>query len=97
MPLKTLHILLQYKGDVDTEGDILCFTIIYILYHYVEHIHHYIKETEFVKLIPAILEKCGEIKGGLRDNKNLPNNLKIMFLKKLDTTYDTFYTTSSYS
>lgn len=97
MPLKTLHILLQYKGDVDTEGDILCFSIIYILYHYVEHIHSYIKETEFVKLIPAILEKCGEIKGGLHDNKNLPNNLKMLFLKKLDATYDTFYTTSSYS
>lgn len=96
-PLKTLHILLHYKNDVDAEGDILCFTIIYILYLYVGYIHRYIKETNFEKLIPAILEKCEEIKSGLCDNKTLPNNLKIMFLKKIITTYDIFYTTSSYS
>ena len=101
MPLKTLYILLHYKEAIDTtigthgspnntEGDLLCFAIIYILYHYIEHTHHYIRDTEFKKLIPAIIEKCGEIKDGLCDNKRLPNNLKIMFLKKINNVYDIF-------
>jgi len=104
MPLKTLFMLLHYKEDIDvvesqnnTDADILCFAIIYILYHYIEHIHHYIKESEFKKLIPAIIAKCGEIKDGLQDSKKLPNNLKIMFLKKINNVYDIFYTVSSYS
>jgi hypothetical protein len=104
MPLKTLFMLLHYKEDIDTKGthnntdaDILCFAIIYILYHYIEHIHHYIKESECKKLIPAIIAKCGEIKDGLQDSKKLPNNLKMMFLKKINNVYDIFYTVSSYS
>jgi hypothetical protein len=96
-PLKTLHILLHYKESVDTGDDLLCFAIIYILYQYILYIQYYIKGGELGKLIPVILAKCGEIKSGLYVNNKLPNNLKIMFLKKIDSTYDTFYTTSSYS
>jgi hypothetical protein len=98
MPLKTFFMLLHYKDDVDgiygvgtqTDADIFCFAIIYILYHYIEHIHHYIKDSEFSRLIPAIIEKCGEIKRGIRDNNRLPSNLQIMFLKKINNVYDIF-------
>jgi len=96
MPLKTFFMLLHYKDDVDgisgtqTDADIFCFAIIYILYHYIEHIHHYIKDSEFSRLIPAIIEKCGEIKRGIRDNKRLPSNLQVMFLKKINNVYDIF-------
>lgn len=103
-PLKTLHILLNYKENVDTVArdgdildDILCYVLIYILYNYIEHIYHYIIESEFKKLIPMILEKSVEIKSSIGDNKRLPNNLKIMFLKKINHVYDLFYTVSSYS
>lgn len=102
--LKTLHILLRYKENVDTVArdgdildDILCYVLIYILYHYIENIHQYIRDTEFKKLIPMILEKSGEIKSSIGDNKRLPNNLKLLFLKKINNVYDLFYTTSSYS
>lgn len=103
-PLKTIHILLNYKGTLDniatvgnTQEIILSYGLIYILYNYIEHIYQYIIETDFKKLIPMIIERSVEIKSSIRDNSRLPNNLKILFLKKINNVYDLFYTVSSYS
>lgn len=68
------------------------FVIIYILYIYIENIHQYIINTEFKRLIPAILEKCLEIKNGIDDNNRMPNNLKLMFLRKNNDVYNLYNT-----
>lgn len=104
-PMKTLFILLCYKEDIDaiseeseeaqtvTTADtmsLLSYTIIYILYNYIENIHNHIIHTEFKRLKPAILGKCMEIKEGIEDDNKIPNNLKLMFLKKNNSVYNLY-------
>jgi hypothetical protein len=100
MPLKTLHILINYKDDIDNtilainkDYDnilLLKYVILFILYKYIENIHHHIIEMGFERLIPIIIQKCTEIKSLISDNKKIPNNFKLMFLKKLNNVYDIF-------
>lgn len=100
MILKTMHILINYKNDIDNlilviskENDDICLlkcVVLFILYNYIENIHHYIIQTEFKKLIPIIIQKSLEIKSLICDNKRMPNNLKLMFLKKISNVYNIF-------
>ena len=102
MPLKTLHILINYKDDIDNtilainkENDDICllkYVVLFILYNYIESIHPHIIQTDFKKLIPVIIQKCGEIINLISANKKIPNNLKLMFLKKLNNVYNIFTT-----
>lgn len=102
MPLQTLHILINYKEDIDNtilainkENDNICllkYVVFYILYNYIESIHQYILQKGFSKLTPIIIQKCTEITNLISDNKKIPNNLKLMFLKKLNSVYDIFTT-----
>jgi len=102
MPLKTLHILINYNDDIDNtilainkENDDICllkFVVLFILYNYIEKIHPYIIQMGFKKLIPIIIQKCIEITTLISGNKKIPNNLKLMFLKKLNKVYDIFIT-----
>jgi len=102
MPLQTLHILINYKDDIDNtilainkEDDDICllkFVVLFILYNYIDSIHQYILQTDFKKLIPVIIQKSTEITNLISSNKKIPNNLKLMFLKKLNSVYDIFTT-----
>jgi hypothetical protein len=80
-------------GDEDTTS-LFNYVIIYILYDYIENIHQHIihTNTKFKRLIPAILEKCLEIKKGIDDDDRIPNNLKLMFLKKNDVVFNLYRT-----
>jgi hypothetical protein len=80
-------------GDEDTTS-LFNYVIIYILYDYIENIHQHIihTNTQFKRLIPAILEKCLEIKKGIDDDDRIPNNLKLMFLKKNDNVFNLYRT-----
>ena len=102
-PMKTLYILLSYKEDIDIIRDdidesqndtlnLFNYTIIYILYNYIENIYPYIKKVnlDFKRLIPVIIEKCLEIKEGIEDDNRIPNNLKLMFLKKNNRVYNLY-------
>jgi hypothetical protein len=98
-PLKTLHILLNYKIDIDYyenityDYDKICllkYIIIYILYNYIEKIKNYIIDTEFNKLVPIIIYKCYEIRETIKDNKKIPNNLKLLFLKQISNVCNIF-------
>ena len=64
--------------------------IYYILYNYIGNIQDYISQTKLKKLIPVILEKSLEIKSIIVNNNNLPINLKILFLKKIEYVYELF-------
>ena len=79
--------------DEDTTS-LFNYVIIYILYDYIENIHQHIihTNTQFKRLIPAILEKCLEIKKGIDDDDRIPNNLKLMFLKKNDNVFNLYRT-----
>ena len=94
--LKTLHILLNYKIDIDYYDDnddkhcLLKYVIIYLLYNYIENIQNYIIETEFNKLIPIIIYKCYEIKEYISENKRIPNNLRLLFLKQISKVCNIF-------
>lgn len=97
--LKTLHILLNYKIDIDYYEDnnnnydklyLFKYVIIYILYNYIENIQNYIIDTEFNKLIPVIIYKCYEIKEDIRENKKIPNHLRLLFLKQISKVCNIF-------
>ena len=100
MPLRTMHILINYKDDIDNtiiainkENDDICllkYVVLFILYNYIEKIHPHIHQSGFERLIPIIIQKCTEIKSLISGNKKMPNNLKLMFLKKLNIVYDIF-------
>ena len=104
-PMKTLYIILNYKEEIDAISEevgadtdamsLLNYTIIYILYNYIENIHNHIIHTEFKRLIPAILGKCQEIKEGIEDGNRIPNNLKLMFLNKNNIVYNLYTQDSS--
>jgi hypothetical protein len=96
-PLDTLHVLIKCNDDIHTlnikmNNDVCLYkcVIYYILYNYIENIHEYIFQTKLKKLIPIILQKCLEIKDIINNNKNFPNNLKLMFLKKIENVYNLF-------
>jgi len=97
-PLKTLHILLNYKIDIDYYEEnnnsdklyLFKYVIIYILYNYIENIQNYIINTELNKLIPVIIYKCYEIKEDIRENKKIPNNLRLLFLKQISKVCNIF-------
>jgi hypothetical protein len=99
IPLKTLYILINYKIDIDYSDDnrndydktcLLKYVIIYILYNYIENIQNYIIDTEFNKLVPIIIYKCYEIKETISNNKRIPNNLKLLFLKQMSNVCNIF-------
>ena len=97
-PLKTLHILLNYKIDIDYYEEnnnsdklyLFKYVIIYILYNYIENIQNYIINTELNKLIPVIIYKCYEIKEDIRENKKIPNHLRLLFLKQISKVCNIF-------
>ena len=96
-PLDTLHILIKCNDDIHTlnikmNNDMSLYkcVIYYILYNYIGNIHDYISQTKLKKLIPVILEKSLTIKNIIIDDKNIPINLKLMFLKKIENVYDIF-------
>ena len=103
-PMKTLYILLNYKEEIDAISNelvrrssddidsisLLNYAIIYILYNYIENIHNHIINTEFKRLIPTIIGKCHEIKEGIDADNRIPNNLKLMFLKKNNSVYNLY-------
>jgi hypothetical protein len=66
------------------------YVIIYILYNYIENIQNYIIDTEFNKLIPVIIYKCYEIKEDIRENKKIPNHLRLLFLKQISKVCNIF-------
>jgi hypothetical protein len=90
---------LNYKIDIDYyenityDYDKICllkYIIIYILYNYIEKIKNYIIDTEFNKLVPIIIYKCYEIRETIKDNKKIPNNLKLLFLKQISNVCNIF-------
>lgn len=96
-PLDTLHVLIKCNDDIHTlnikmNNDVCLYkcVIYYILYNYIENIHDYIIQTKLKKLIPIILQKCLEIKNIINNNKKFPNNLKLLFLKKIENVYNLF-------
>jgi len=96
-PLDTLHVLIKCNDDIHglnikMNNDICLYkcVIYYLLYNYIENIHEYIIQTKLKKLIPIILQKCLEIKNIINNNKNFPNNLKLLFLKKIENVYNLF-------
>ena len=96
-PLKTIHILINYKIDLDNNDNndnvkicLFKYTIIYLLYNYIENIGDYIINSEFNKLIPVIIYKCYEIKISIRENKIIPNNLKLLFIKQISDVSNMF-------
>ena len=96
-PLDTLHILIKcndiiHNLNIKINNDISLYkcVIYYILYDYIENIYDYIIKTKLKNLIPIILQKCFEIKNIINNNKKIPNNLKLMFLKKFENVYGLF-------
>jgi hypothetical protein len=97
LPLDTIHILIKcnddiHKLNIKMNDDMYLYKCIicYIMYNYIEHIHEYIIQTKLKNLIPTIIEKCFVITKLINDNKKITNNLKIMFLEKIDTVYNIF-------
>ena len=97
LPLDTIHILIKcnddiHKINIKMNDDMYLYkcVICYIMYNYIEHIHEYIIQTKLKNLIPTIIEKCFVITKLINDNKKITNNLKIMFLEKIDTVYNIF-------
>jgi hypothetical protein len=97
LPLDTIHILIKcnddiHKLNIKMNDDMYLYkcVICYIMYNYIEHIHEYIIQTKLKNLIPTIIEKCFVITKLINDNKKITNNLKIMFLEKIDTVYNIF-------
>ena len=97
LPLDTIHILIKcnddiHKLNINMNDDMYLYkcVICYIMYNYIEHIHEYIIQTKLKNLIPTIIEKCFVITKLINDNKKITNNLKIMFLEKIDTVYNIF-------
>ena len=90
--------MLNYKIDIDYYEDnnnydklyLFKYVIIYILYNYIENIQNYIIDTEFNKLIPVIIYKCYEIKEDIRENKKIPNHLRLLFLKQISKVCNIF-------
>jgi hypothetical protein len=96
-PLDTLHILIKCNDDIHNlnikiNKDMRLYkcVIYYILYNYIFNIYDYIIQTKLNKLIPIILEKSLTIKNIIIDDNNIPINLKLMFLKKIENVYDIF-------
>jgi len=97
LPLDTIHILIKcnddiHKLNIKMNDDMYLYkcVICYIMYNYIEHINEYIIQTKLKNLIPTIIEKCFVITKLINDNKKITNNLKIMFLEKIDTVYNIF-------
>ena len=97
MALDTLHVLIKCNDDIhklnikmNNDMSLYKCVIYYILYNYIGNIQDYIIQTKLKKLIPVILEKSLEINSIIANNKNLPINLKLMFLKKIGYVYDLF-------
>jgi len=97
LPLDTIHILIKcnddiHKLNINMNDDMYLYkcVICYIMYNYIEHIYEYIIQTKLKNLIPTIIEKCFVITKLINDNKKITNNLKIMFLEKIDTVYNIF-------
>lgn len=102
-PIKTMQILIGYENDITANINnannanyimigIYKYTILYIIYDYLENIQDYIIKTKFNLLIHVIVDKCIEIKGFLIENNYLPNKLKLLVLAKINKVYNIFAT-----
>lgn len=102
-PIKTMQILIGYENDITANINnannanyimigIYKYTILYIIYDYLENIQDYIIKTKFNLLIHVIVDKCIEIKGFLIENNYLPNKLKLLVLAKISKVYNIFAT-----
>ena len=103
-PLKTLYILIGYEKDItdniNNANDvndanyimigIYKYTILYIIFNYIENIQDYIVKAKFNLLIQVIVNKCIEIEGILIENNYLPNKLKLLVLSKISKVYNIF-------
>jgi hypothetical protein len=105
-PIKTMQILIGYENDITANINnannanyimigIYKYTILYIIYDYLENIQDYIIKTKFNLLIHVIVDKCIEIKGFLIENNYLPNKLKLLVLAKINKVYNIFATAAT--
>lgn len=102
-PLKTLYILIGYENEI-TENlnnlkynmiGICKYTILYIIFNYIDNIQDYIIKEKYNLLIHVIVDKCIEINEIISDNSYLPINLKLLVLTKINKVYNIFATTTA--
>jgi hypothetical protein len=102
-PLKTLYILIGYENEI-TENlnnakynmiGICKYTILYIIFNYIDNIQDYIINEKYTLLMHVIVDKCIEIKEIISDNSYLPDNLKLLVLTKINKVYNIFATTTA--
>jgi len=100
-PIRTMHILIGYENDITANINdandanyimigIYKYTILYIIFNYIENIQDYIVKAKFNLLIQVIVNKCIEIEGILIENNYLPNKLKLLVLSKISKVYNIF-------
>lgn len=96
--LRTMYILIGYENEITKNVNnlkynmmgICKYSLLYIIYNYIENIHRYIIEEKYTLLIHVIIDKCIEINGIISDNSYLPNNLKLLVLSKINSVYSIF-------
>ena len=97
-PLRTLHILISYENEISENANkvkysmvgICKYTLLYIIYIYIENIQNYIINEKYTLLMHVIVDKCIEIKEIISDNSYLPDNLKLLVLSKINCVYNIF-------
>jgi hypothetical protein len=100
-PISTMHILIGYENDITANINdandatyimigIYKYSILYIIFNYIENIKDYIVKAKFNLLIQVIVNKCIEIEGILIENNYLPNKLKLLVLAKISKVYNIF-------
>ena len=71
------------------------YTILYIIFNYIDNIQDYIIKEKYNLLIHVIVDKCIEINEIISDNSYLPINLKLLVLTKINKVYNIFATTTA--
>ena len=105
-PIRTLHILIGYEKDISDNANnvnnanyiitgICKYTMLYIIYNYIEDIKDYIIDARYTLLIQVIIDKCIEIDSILRYNNYLPKNLKLLVFTKIKNIYNIFTAASA--
>jgi len=107
-PIRTLHILIGFEKDISDNANnannanyiitgICKYTMLYIIYNYIEDIKDYIIDARYTLLIEVIIDKCIEIDSILRYNNYLPKNLKLLVFAKIKNVYNIFSAASAAS
>lgn len=106
-PIRTLHILIGYEKYISDNANadnanyiitgICKYTMLYIIYNYIEDIKDYIIDARYTLLIEVIIDKCIEIDSILRYNNYLPKNLKLLVFEKIKNVYNIFTAASAAS